>query len=214
MKPLEITQIEDEEQENEPINESMLQERPLLQRMADDKRNQLEKGSLAGRNTSFFCLSNGLVIVKSTMGAVYATGSAYFMVKLPDGTMERRMKLPLNVDPGVHSSFNLDQLVPGSPITPIPNPTLPTITEGKAKDAGSRSNSSKEGSTGEIKLSDDVEKQKGDDNRLEEEQFPFLTTTSTAPIPIGTISETIAEEQDGIERPGSKNERQLSSSEV
>ena len=40
------------------------------------------------------------------------------------------MKLPLNVDPGVHSSFNLDQLVPGTPITPVPTlATLPTITE-------------------------------------------------------------------------------------
>ena len=58
------------------------------------------------------------------------------MVQLPDGTMERRMKLPLNVDPGVHSSFNLDQLVPGTPITPVPTlATLPTITEADQKSA-------------------------------------------------------------------------------
>jgi hypothetical protein len=59
------------------------------------------------------------------------------MVQLPDGTMERRLKMPLNVDPGVHSSFNLDQLVPGTPITPVP--TLPTITEAKTIDSGSGS---------------------------------------------------------------------------
>ena len=35
-----------------------------------------------------------------------------------------------SVDPGVHSSFNLDQLVPGTSTTPVPTvATLPTITE-------------------------------------------------------------------------------------
>lgn len=60
--------------------------KPLLQRMAEEKRFQMERGSIAG---------------------------SYFMVQLPDGSMEKRMKMPINVDPGVHSSFNLDQLVPG-----------------------------------------------------------------------------------------------------
>jgi hypothetical protein len=46
--------------------------------------------------------------------------------------MEKRMKMPINVDPGVHSSFNLDQLVPGTPMTPVPTmAVLPTITEAK-----------------------------------------------------------------------------------
>lgn len=60
--------------------------KPLLQRMADEKRYQMERGSIGG---------------------------SYFMVQLPDGTMEKRMKMPINYnyDPGVHSSFNLDQLV-------------------------------------------------------------------------------------------------------
>jgi len=69
------------------------------------------------------------------------------MVQLPDGTMERRLKMPLNVDPGVHSSFNLDQLVPGTPLTPVP--TLPTITE--AKTIESVSSRSGAGSGGESK---------------------------------------------------------------
>lgn len=61
--------------------------KPLLQRMAEEKRFQMERGSIGG---------------------------SYFMVQLPDGTMEKRMKMPINIDPGVHSSFNLDQLVPGT----------------------------------------------------------------------------------------------------
>jgi hypothetical protein len=40
-------------------------------------------------------------------------GSSYFMVQLPDGSMEKRLKMPINIDPGVHSSFNLDQLIVG-----------------------------------------------------------------------------------------------------
>ncbi|KAJ8962273.1 hypothetical protein NQ318_018252, partial [Aromia moschata] len=66
-------------------------EKPLLQRMAEERRIQMERGSIGG---------------------------SYFMVQLPDGTMERRQKQPLNIDPGVHSSLNLDQLAPGTPITP------------------------------------------------------------------------------------------------
>lgn len=64
-------------------------QKPLLQRMADEKRYQMERGSISG---------------------------SYFMVQLPDGTMEKRMKMPINFnyDPGVHSSFNLDQLVSAS----------------------------------------------------------------------------------------------------
>lgn len=54
--------------------------------MAEEKRFQMERGSIGG---------------------------SYFMVQLPDGSMEKRMKMPINIDPGVHSSFNLDQLVPG-----------------------------------------------------------------------------------------------------
>lgn len=43
-------------------------------------------------------------------------GSSYFMVQLPDGSMEKRLKMPINIDPGVHSSFNLDQLIVGEDI--------------------------------------------------------------------------------------------------
>ncbi|KAK9880173.1 hypothetical protein WA026_010046 [Henosepilachna vigintioctopunctata] len=90
-------------------------EKPLLQRMAEERRIQMERGSIGG---------------------------SYFMVQLPDGTMEKRMKQPINIDPGVHSSLNLDQLAPGTPITPIPTvPTLPTIAEVKVTDHYESSNS-------------------------------------------------------------------------
>lgn len=84
--------------------------KPLLQRMAEEKRFQMERGSIGG---------------------------SYFVVQLPDGSMEKRLKMPINIDPGVHSSFNLDQLVPGTPVNPLPTvPTLPTITEAKVRRGG------------------------------------------------------------------------------
>lgn len=100
--------------------------KPLLQRMADEKRMQMERGSIGG---------------------------SYFIVQMPDGSMEKRMKLPLNIDPGVHSSFNLDQLVPGTPITPVPTmAVLPTITEVKVPEhSGSSNNSSSGGSASDLK---------------------------------------------------------------
>lgn len=101
-------------------------EKPLLQRMAEERRIQMERGSIGG---------------------------SYFMVQLPDGTMEKRMKQPLNIDPGVHSSLNLDQLAPGTPITPIPTvPTLPTIAEVKVVEPSGSSGSPSPGeSQNEIK---------------------------------------------------------------
>lgn len=93
-------------------------EKPLLQRMAEEKRLQMERGSIGG---------------------------SYFVVQLPDGTMEKRLKAPLNIDPGVHSSLNLEALarVPTVPNMPgVPTvPTLPTITEAKvAEDVGDKKN--------------------------------------------------------------------------
>ena len=67
--------------------------KPLLQRMAEDKALQMERGSLMG--------------------------SSYFMVQLPDGTYEKRLKVPVNVDPGVHSSFNLDEVKPATNLMAI-----------------------------------------------------------------------------------------------
>lgn len=86
-------------------------EKPLLQRMAEERRKQMERGSIGG---------------------------SYFMVQLPDGTMEKRLKAPINIDPGVHSSLNLEALarVPTQPnLGGVPAvPTLPTITEAKIVD--------------------------------------------------------------------------------
>jgi len=128
------------------------------------------------------------------------------MVQLPDGTMERRMKMPINVDPGVHSSFNLDQLVPGTPITP--NPTLPTITEAKAKEGGgSGSNSSAEGSAGELKSPDSDGS--GAKEKEDEDSRPLMSTTPAIPIP---IPEPIAEERETDGSLDSVDETQISSS--
>ncbi|XP_037913959.1 uncharacterized protein LOC119653442 isoform X3 [Hermetia illucens] len=82
--------------------------KPLMQRMYEEKRLQLERGSIGG---------------------------SYFMVQLPDGTMEKRMKMPINADPGVHSSLALDQLAAQQSGTLQPVSTLPTITEAKVVDA-------------------------------------------------------------------------------
>ena len=68
-----------------PLEAPTKQCKPLLQRMAEDKARQMEGGSLMG--------------------------SSYFMVQLPDGSYEKRLKVPVNVDPGVHSSFNLDEVI-------------------------------------------------------------------------------------------------------
>ena len=59
--------------------------KPLLQRMAEDKAAQMEKGSL--------------------------NGSQFFMVQMADGSYEKRLKVPVNADPGVHSSFDLDEVL-------------------------------------------------------------------------------------------------------
>lgn len=83
-------------------------QKPLMQRMYEEKQLQLERGSFAG---------------------------SHFMVQLPDGTIERKLKMPLNADPGVHSSLNLELLAQqagGGGLHPVS--TLPTITESKVVD--------------------------------------------------------------------------------
>lgn len=72
-----------------------------MQRMYEEKRLQMERGSITG---------------------------SYFTVTMPDGTVKQRLKMPLNADPGVHSSLALDQLAQNQ-MHPVA--TLPTITESK-----------------------------------------------------------------------------------
>ncbi|XP_055634372.1 monocarboxylate transporter 3-like isoform X3 [Toxorhynchites rutilus septentrionalis] len=97
--------------------------KPLMQRMYEEKRMQMERGSIGG---------------------------SYFMVQLPDGTMEKRLKAPLNADPGVHSSLALDQLAAQQGgIHAVA--TLPTITESKVQEQNGSSNSSSESSQIEMK---------------------------------------------------------------
>ncbi|XP_058455103.1 monocarboxylate transporter 2 isoform X4 [Malaya genurostris] len=97
--------------------------KPLMQRMYEEKRMQMERGSIGG---------------------------SYFMVQLPDGTMEKRLKASLNADPGVHSSLALDQLAAQqSGMHAVA--TLPTIAESKVHEQNGSSNSSSESSQIEIK---------------------------------------------------------------
>ncbi|XP_058062284.1 monocarboxylate transporter 9 [Anopheles bellator] len=96
--------------------------KPLMQRMYEEKRLQMERGSIGG---------------------------SYFMVQLPDGTMEKRLKAPLNADPGVHSSLALDQLAQQQGMHPVA--TLPTISEFKAQEQNGSSGSSSESSQIEMK---------------------------------------------------------------
>jgi len=85
--------------EEGPVDPRDPKRRPLLHRMAADKKQHLEKGSVGG--------------------------SEYFTVQLPDGALERRQKAQLNVDPGVHSSFQLDQFQFMAPHTPVLLPGSP-----------------------------------------------------------------------------------------
>lgn len=118
--------------------------KPLLLRMADEKRFQMERGSIGG---------------------------SYFIVQLPDGSMEKRMKMPINIDPGVHSSFNLDQLVPGTPITPVPTmAVLPTITEAKVTEQSGSSGNSDNESTTDLKVAAGAKlKKKAEEKKPEDE---------------------------------------------
>lgn len=87
-------------------------EKPLMQRMYEEKRMQMERGSISG---------------------------SYFTVTMPDGTVKQKLKTPLNNEPGVHSSLALDQIAQGGQIHPVP--TLPTISETKVQEANGNGNS-------------------------------------------------------------------------
>ena len=120
---------------------------------------------------------------------------------------------------GVHSSFNLDQLVPGTPITNNPNPLLPTITESKTGNGSAGgSDGSNEGSVSELKSPDsDTKPEKtnsdlhGSDSNsnFDEATRPLMSTTPAIPIP---IPESIAEEREPDGSLDSNDESQMSSS--
>ncbi|XP_014278918.1 monocarboxylate transporter 9 isoform X4 [Halyomorpha halys] len=143
--------------------------KPLLQRMADEKRFQMERGSIGG---------------------------SYFIVQLPDGSMEKRMKMPINIDPGVHSSFNLNELVPGTPITPVPTmAVLPTITEAKIPEQSGSSGSSSSGSATELKIKDHS-------NSGEKEELKKLETSKTS-LPRNASQPAFSTQVQGLPKNGS-----------
>ncbi|XP_022185604.2 monocarboxylate transporter 3 [Nilaparvata lugens] len=112
--------------------------KPLLQRMADEKRIQMRRGSVV-------------------------SSASFSIVKMADGTIEKRMKPPPNVDPGVHSSFELDRIVPVAPPA-----ALPTITEVKTADQSSLSTKNSS--------STDIENEKNIENKLNNEEKDKLNT--------------------------------------
>jgi hypothetical protein len=98
-------------------------QKPLMQRMYEEKRMQMERGSIGG---------------------------SYFTVTMPDGTVKQKLKMPLNLEPGVHSSLALDQLAQQSQIHPVP--TLPTITESRIASPNGTTSSSEQSPPIEMKM--------------------------------------------------------------
>jgi len=78
-------------------------DKPLMQRMYEEKRLQMERGSISG---------------------------SYFTVTMPDGTVQQKKK-HLNGDPGVHSSLALDQLAQQQihPVATLPTITEANVQE-------------------------------------------------------------------------------------
>lgn len=78
-------------------------EKPLMQRMYEEKQMQMERGSISG---------------------------SYFTVTMPDGTTKQRLKTPLNADPGVHSSLALDEIAGQlHPVATLPTITESKVQE-------------------------------------------------------------------------------------
>lgn len=125
--------------------------KPLMQRMYEEKRMQMERGSIGG---------------------------SYFMVQLPDGTMEKRLKAPLNADPGVHSSLALDQLAGQQGMTAVA--TLPTITEAKVQEQnGNSSNSSSE--SGQIEMKKPLQRKRTGNSESDANEFNNMPRNASQP---------------------------------
>lgn len=123
-----------------------------MQRMYEEKRLQMERRSIGG---------------------------SYFMVQLPDGSMEKRMKMPINIDPGVHSSLNLDQLA-GQQAGLHPVATLPTITESKVQDINAQENADEDSNDDDSNNQADGKSRQGAPRRV------HRSSESDAPIEFGT----------------------------
>lgn len=124
-----------------------------MQRMYEEKRLQMERRSIGG---------------------------SYFMVQLPDGSMEKRMKMPINIDPGVHSSLNLDQLA-AQQAGLHPVATLPTITESKVQDSNAQ-----EKADAEAEADENGDAMNQADGRRPAPRRVHRNSESDAPIEFGT----------------------------
>lgn len=115
--------------------------KPLLQRIAEEKERQ--------RHASL-------------------CNSQFFLVQHADGTVEKRAKVLMNTEPGVHSTLNLDQF--GKSPTETPVVTLSPIEEVRKSPAGSRD----EESSSEEKLTQ---------RATPSESTPALSTVLPPPLP-------------------------------
>lgn len=126
-----------------------------MQRMYEEKRLQMERRSIGG---------------------------SYFMVQLPDGSMEKRMKMPINIDPGVHSSLNLDQLA-AQQLHPVA--TLPTITESKVQDNNASAAATDSTATAAAAAANDTNTQADGRTRQAAPRRVHRNSESDAPIEFG-----------------------------
>lgn len=129
-----------------------------MQRMYEEKRLQMERRSIGG---------------------------SYFMVQLPDGSMEKRMKMPINIDPGVHSSLNLDQLA-AQQAGLHPVATLPTITESKVQDNNAAAAAAATADTNAAATANDATSQADGRVRPAVPRRVHRNSESDAPIEFGT----------------------------
>ncbi|CAN8013288.1 unnamed protein product [Ixodes persulcatus] len=105
--------------------------------------------------------------------------SQFFLVQHADGTIEKRQKLHLNTEPGVHSTLYLDQWGKSPMDTPVI--TLSPIEESRPSRMGSKEDQNEEsGDSGkENKPADEPEKQEPD--QPQEEEKPITETTVMIP---------------------------------
>ncbi|KFB53189.1 AGAP003206-PA-like protein [Anopheles sinensis] len=121
-------------------------------------------------------------------------GGSYFMVQLPDGTMEKRLKAPLNADPGVHSSLALDQLA-AQQGGMHPVATLPTISEFKAQEQNGSSGSSSE--SGQIEMKKPLNKKRNTNSESDAADY------SSDNLPRNASQPAFTSHQSGIPKNGS-----------
>lgn len=108
--------------------------------------------------------------------------SQFFLVQHADGTIEKRPKLLLNTEPGVHSTLYLDQWGRSPMDTPVI--TLSPIEESRPSQMGSKEDQT-ECSSDSVKGDASPEKQLEKQSEDQEDEKPATETTIMMPVPEG-----------------------------